>query len=203
MQLRTSTPPSPAPDGASVPVRGRTPGRRPAAGVLGLAAVVTAAVLPTGIAQAKAPTAPPVAAQPDLGPNVVVFDPSMPQAQIQAEVDAIYAQQVDNEMGTQRYALMFKPGTYGSQANPLDVRVGYYTEVDGLGQDPGAVTINGGVTATGRAGSGALDTFWRSVSNLTIHAVATPGDECHTASEMWAVSQAAPMRRVDVKDFTT
>src|ERR1700712_4197690 len=138
----------------------------------------------------------------DLGANVVVFPPDMTQAAIQAKVDSIYTQQVDNEMGTQRYALLFKPGTYGSTANPLDIRVGYYTEVDGLGLDPSGVTINGGVTATGKDGSGALDTFWRSVSNLTVHVVPT-SDGCHTGNEMWAVSQAAPMRRVDVKDFTT
>ena len=126
----------------------------------------------------------------------------MSQADIQAAVNAIYAQQVDNEMGTARYALLFEPGTYGSQNNPLDIPVGYYTEVDGLGQDPSAVVINGGVTAIGKNGSGALDIFWRSVSNLTIHVVPT-ADGCHTGNEMWAVSQAAPMRRVDVKDFTT
>ena len=150
--------------------------------------------------QAAVAAAPPP--QPDLGPNVIVFSPDMPQADIQAKADAIYAQQVDNEMGAQRYALLFKPGTYGSATDPLDIKVGYYTEVDGLGQDPSAVTINGGVTATGKNGSGALDTFWRSVSNLTIH-VAPTSDGCHTGNEMWAVSQAAPMRRVDVKDYTT
>ena len=144
----------------------------------------------------------PAAVTATFGPNVCVFTPSMSQADIQAAVNAVYAQQVDNEMGTARYALLFEPGTYGSQTNPLDIPVGYYTEVDGLGQDPSAVVINGGVTAIGKNGSGALDTFWRSVSNLTIHVVAT-ADGCHTSNEMWAVSQAAPMRRVDVKDFTT
>jgi hypothetical protein len=144
----------------------------------------------------------PAAVTATFGPNVCVFTPSMSQADVQAAVDAIYAQQVDNEMGTARYALLLEPGTYGSQTNPLDIPVGYYTEVDGLGQDPSAVVINGGVTAIGKNGSGALDTFWRSVSNLTIHVVAT-ADGCHTGNEMWAVSQAAPMRRVDVKDFTT
>jgi hypothetical protein len=142
------------------------------------------------------------ASSPDFGPNVVIFSPTMSQADIQAKVNAIYAQQATNEMGTARYALLFEPGTYGSQTNPLDIPVGYYTEVDGLGQDPTDVRINGGVTAIGRNGSGALDTFWRSVSNLTIHVVPT-ADGCHTGNEMWAVSQAAPMRRVDVKDFTT
>ncbi|MGO4534865.1 adenylyl cyclase [Leifsonia sp. 2MCAF36] len=159
-------------------------------------------VVASGQAGAGQAAAAQPAATPDLGPNVIVFTPDMPQADIQAKVDSIYNQQADNEMGTQRYALLFAPGTYGSAANPLDVRVGYYTEVDGLGQDPSAVTINGGVTAIGRNGSGALDTFWRSVSNLTIHVVPT-ADGCHTANEMWAVSQAAPMRRVDVKDTTT
>lgn len=146
--------------------------------------------------------APPKSPTPDLGPNVVVFSPTMSTADIQAKADAIYAKQADNEMGTDRYALLFTPGTYGSASTPLDIKVGYYTEVDGLGQDPTDVTINGGVTATGRDGSGSLDTFWRSVSNLTVHVVPTT-DACHTGNEMWAVSQAAPMRRVDVKDYTT
>jgi hypothetical protein len=174
------------------------------AAVLGAAALTATAA---GAEHASADPSPPASLCPDavtatFGPNVCVFTPSMSQADIQAEVNAIYAQQVDNEMGTARYALLFEPGTYGSQNNPLDIPVGYYTEVDGLGQDPSAVVINGGVTAIGKNGSGALDTFWRSVSNLTIHVVPT-ADGCHTGNEMWAVSQAAPMRRVDVKDFTT
>ena len=163
------------------------------AGVFGVLASTQGAV--AAPAPAAAPASP-------FGSNVIVFSPDMPQADIQAKVDAVYAQQADNEMGTARYALLFKPGTYGSAAAPLDIRVGYYTEVDGLGQDPTDVTINGGVTAIGRNGSGSLDTFWRSVSNLSIHVVPT-SDACHTGNEMWAVSQAAPMRRVDVKDFTT
>jgi hypothetical protein len=160
---------------------------------------LTAAVLPLGTAAAAPPPSP---GAPDLGPNVHVFDPSMPVAEIQAAVDAVYARQVDNQFGTERDALLFLPGSYGTQATPLDIRVGYYTEVAGLGQDPGAVTINGGVTATGQNGSGALNTFWRSVSNLTINVVPN-ADGCHTGNEMWAVSQAAPMRRVDVQQFTT
>ena len=66
-----------------------------------------------------------------FGPNVIVFDPSMPPGQIQATVDAIYAQQVDAEMGTNRYALLFKPGVYGSAEQPLQLKVGYYTEIAG------------------------------------------------------------------------
>jgi len=173
------------------------------AALLGAAALTaTAAAAEHASADPSPASLCPDAVTATFGPNVCVFTPSMSQAAIQADVNAIYAQQVDNEMGTARFALLFEPGTYGSQNTPLDIPVGYYTEVDGLGQDPSGVVINGGVTAIGKNGSGALDTFWRSVSNLTIHVVAT-ADTCHTGNEMWAVSQAAPMRRVDVKDFTT
>jgi len=172
------------------------------AALLGAAALTATAA---GAEHASAGTSPslcPDAVTATFGPYVCVFTPSMSQAAIQTDVNAIYARQANNEMGTARYALLFEPGTYGSQNIPLDIPVGYYTEVDGLGQDPSAVVINGGVTAIGKNGSGALDTFWRSVSNLTIHVVPT-ADGCHTGNEMWAVSQAAPMRRVDVKEFTT
>ena len=83
-----------------------------------------------GSAASAAPLAP------ALGSNVIVFDPSMPVSQIQATIDAIHAQQVDAEMSTNRYALLFEPGVYGSAAQPLQLKVGYYTEVAGLGASP-------------------------------------------------------------------
>jgi hypothetical protein len=76
------------------------------------------------------------ATPPDFGPNVKIFDPSMMTSQIQATVDAIANQQVANQFGTERYALLFMPGTYGSTTSPLDFQVGYYTEVAGLGASP-------------------------------------------------------------------
>src|SRR6185503_8930478 len=78
---------------------------------------------------------------PEFGPNVIIFDPSMPVSNIQATVDTIHAQQVNDEMGSNRYLLLFKPGTYGSAATPLQMKVGYYTEVAGLGASPEDVTI--------------------------------------------------------------
>jgi hypothetical protein len=85
-----------------------------------------------------------------LGPNVIVFDPSMPVSDIQSTVDSIYARQVDNEMGTDRYALLFKPGVYGTDAQPLQIKVGYYTEIAGLGASPGDVVINGKIEVYNR-----------------------------------------------------
>jgi hypothetical protein len=141
---------------------------------------------------------------PDLGPNVIVFDPSMPTSEIQATVDAISTQQVSNQFGTERYALLFKPGTYGSSDHPLNFQVGYYTSVAGLGRSPSDVVINGSVYVHNQCDTGgcvALNNFWRSLSNLRIN-VTTPGFGCHSG-EFWAVSQAAPMRRVDVHGLTT
>jgi hypothetical protein len=105
-------------------------------------------------------------AQPDFGPNVMIFDPSMPTAQIQAQVDAIAAQQISNQFGKQRYALLFKPGTYGSSAAPLNFQVGYYTAVAGLGLSPNDVVINGSVYVRNQCLNGsctALNNFWRSL----------------------------------------
>lgn len=148
-------------------------------------------------------TSPAVAATtPEFGPNVVIFDPSMPTSQIQATVDAIAGQQVNNEMGTQRYALLFKPGTYGSVTDPLIFQVGYYTEVAGLGLLPTDVTINGHVDVYNRCLTPdnciALVNFWRSLSNLTINVIGTGLDGCRASGDFWAVSQAAPMRRVNI-----
>src|SRR6266478_4077264 len=143
--------------------------------------------------------------QPNFGPNVYVFNPTMPQSEIQATVDPIASQQVSNQFGNQRYALLFEPGTYGSSSKPLNFQVGYYTAVAGLGLSPGDVVINGSVYVRnqcfGPRNCIALVNFWRSLSNLTIN-VNTPGFGCHSG-EFWAVSQAAPMRRVRVNGFAT
>src|SRR5512133_4160377 len=144
------------------------------------------------------------AGPPDFGPNVYIFDPSMPQSQIQATVDTIAAQQVPNQFGTQRYALLFKPGTYGTPLNPLNFQVGYYTSVAGLGREPGDVTVNGSIYVRNQCVPGfcvALNNFWRSLSNLTID-VNTPNFGCYNG-EFWPVSQASPMRRVVVNGFAT
>ena len=158
-----------------------------AAGALALTALV-------GLTPAQA-----AQPQPDFGPNTLIFDPSMPTSDIQAKVDAVAAKQIGNQFGTDRYALLFKPGTYGTATAPLNFQVGYYTEVAGLGQSPKDVVINGSVYARNQCDGDsctALNNFWRSLSNLTIN-VTTPGFGCYSG-EFWPVSQAAPMRRVNV-----
>jgi hypothetical protein len=142
--------------------------------------------------------------QVSFGPNVYIFNPGMPLSEIQTTVDSISAQQVSNQFGIERYALLFEPGTYGSSTTPLNFQVGYYTTVAGLGQSPSDVVINGSVDVYNQCFDGsciASDNFWRSLSNLTINVTnSTLG--CY-AGEFWAVSQAAPVRRVLVNGNAT
>ncbi len=84
-----------------------------------------------------------------LGKNTFVFDPTMNMKEVQTLIDSIYAGQVfpTNEFSKNRYALLFKPGTY-----QLDVRVGYYMHVMGLGNSPEDVVIAGAVRSNASKG---------------------------------------------------
>jgi hypothetical protein len=168
------------------------------------APLIIALVLLLCPAFALSATASAPAVQPDFGASVYIFNASMPQSEIQKIVDKVANEQVGNEFETQRYALLFEPGTYGSRTNPLNFQVGYYTTVAGLGASPRDVVINGSVDVYNQCYQGsctALVNFWRSLSNLTIN-VTNPTFGCYTG-EFWAVSQAAPMRRVQVNGFAT
>ena len=178
--------------------------RRTRALALGIA--LTTAV--SGAAMSTATAAPPQVVDPtapDLGPNVVVFDPSMSVDDIEATLDATHARMVDAEMSTERYAYLFKPGTYGTDANPLQFNVGYYTEIAGLGASPEDVVINGKVEVYNRCladgGTGnclALVNFWRTLSNLSIQINGLGQDGCRQSANFWAVSQAVSLRRLNV-----
>src|ERR1700687_486994 len=137
-------------------------------------------------------TAAQVAAQsprstPDFGPSVTIFDPATPAAAIQSTLDSIFASQESSEFGAGRYALLFKPGTYN-----VDARIGFYTQVSGLGLSPNDVVINGGMRADARWRKGnATLNFWRVLENMSV--VPAGG------FDRWAVSQAAPMRRMHIR----
>ncbi|MYQ38696.1 hypothetical protein B046DRAFT_03503 [Streptomyces sp. LamerLS-316] len=122
----------------------------------------------------------------DLGPNVLVFDPSTPD--IQGKVDEVFKKQESNQFGTDRYALMFKPGTYDN----INAQIGFYTSIAGLGLNPDDTTFNGDVTVdAGWFDGNATQNFWRSAENLALNPV--------SGTNRWAVSQAAPFRRMHVK----
>jgi len=161
---------------------------------------------PAAVAAPAAPAA--TAAAPsttggNFGPDVYVFSPSMSQSSIQNTLDSIASEQVSNQFGAQRFALFFEPGTYGSSTTPLIFQVGYYTTVAGLGLSPSDVVINGQVNVYNQCfGTNciALDNFWRSLSNLTINVTGNKpgGTSCSNETDFWAVSQASPLRRVQI-----
>ncbi len=123
---------------------------------------------------------------PDFGPNVLIFNPSMPAAAIQKAIDGVYSIQQHNEFGPQRNAFLFLPGSYH-----VDVPVGYYTEVMGLGESPDDTRIAGNVHADASLpNNNATTTFWRAAEGLSV----TPAD----GTMQWAVSQAVPLRRMHV-----
>ena len=128
-------------------------------------------------------TTPPVTGGGDLGPNVHVFDPSMGTAAVQSAVDSVFSAQETNQFGTRRDALLFKPGQYN-----INVNVGFNTSVIGLGRNPDDVNIGGLTVDAQWFGGNATQNFWRSAENFMV-----PG------SARWAVAQAAPMRRVDIR----
>ena len=145
---------------------------------LGFAAVLLAATLPARAAKG---------AKPEFGPNVLIFDPSMPSQAIQKQIDAVYATEEHNEFSSQRYALLFLPGSYS-----VDVPVGFYTEVMGLGASPDATRITGNVHAdANHEHNNATTTFWRAAEGLSI----TPAG----GTMQWAVSQAVSLRRMHVR----
>ncbi|MER7483930.1 coagulation factor 5/8 type domain-containing protein [Streptomyces sp. NPDC126510] len=157
-----------------------------------LAAAASASAVVSGLS-APASAAPLVEKRPrplpgggDLGPNVLVFDPSTPN--IQAKLDEVFRQQESAQFGAGRYALLFKPGTY----HGLNAQLGFYTSIAGLGLSPDDTTINGDVTVdAGWFNGNATQNFWRSAENLAL----VPAN----GTNRWAVSQAAPFRRMHVR----
>lgn len=125
-----------------------------------------------------------------FGPNVYVFDTDMPAADIQSTATGIFSKMESNQFGSERYALLFKPGTYNVTFN-----VGFYTHVAGLGQSPDDVHINGGVNVNAQwmPNANATCNFWRTLENFAVTPSSTKG------VTRIAVSQAAPLRRLHVK----
>ena len=144
--------------------------------------ILIAFLLATTAAQAAAK-----AKTPDFGPNVAVFSPATPAAEIQAQIDKVYAVQQHNQFGSQRNAFLFLPGEY-----KVDVPIGFYTEVLGLGATPDATHITGNVRSEAASrNDNATTTFWKAIGGLSV----TPAG----GEMLWAVSQAVSFRRMHIR----
>jgi len=114
---------------------------------------------------------------------------------MQAAIDRVYASEQKSEFGPDRYALLFLPGAYH-----LDVPVGFYTEVRGLGETPDAVHITGNVHSdASRPKNNATCEFWRGVENFAVTPTSEGQQTTVPGTMQWAVSQAAPMRRMHIE----
>ena len=133
----------------------------------------------------------PVVGTADFGPNVLIFDPTMPMATIQTQVSAIATKMAAraSQFSTDRYAYFFKPGAY-----QVDVKLGYYMQVLGLGAKPDDVQITGAVRSRADWNNGnATLNFWRSAENFSVTS------NVDQNMNLWAVSQGSALRRAHLK----
>ncbi len=170
-----------------------------------------------------------MAADPDFGPNVTFIDETWSVDRINEFLETVND---EAEFSLDRHQVFFEPGTYGSAAGQDDpangtgivnAHVGYYESIAGLGAQPDDVHINGALHVEPVVGCpnepwacadpGSLTRFWRSISNMGINPIQRPiGEDAalpypagvtEPHQMRFAVSQAAPMRRMDIQGNLT
>ena len=132
-----------------------------------------------------------------FGLNTNIFEPTDNLNEVQAYIDNVYKTTEAGQFGSGRYAFLFAPGEYTDEKSELTVKIGFYTQVAGMGISPKDTEIDAiqckaewmkGIKYDGSVNYSALCNFWRSVENLTTDANST----------IWAVSQATSMRRMNL-----
>ena len=133
-------------------------------------------------------------------PNVYIFYPNN-DINTQKTLDTINSNQGGTSTGgtsagewsNNRYALLFMPGNYN-----VIFQVPYYVSIIGLGKSPEEVTFHGGPNVYDDVNiKNGLDNFWRSAENFTVY------PDNNNIGMTWAVSQAAPLRKVYIKGNLT
>lgn len=125
-----------------------------------------------------------------FGPNVCIYSPTDSPEGIAAEMQNVHSMMFRAEMSPERHTILFKPGDY-TQAGLM--KVGFYTHVAGLGKVPYDVRIHNIHTPPHLGNDNGTCTFWRSLENFSV--TGTPSYD-HEEMFNWAVSQAAPFRRM-------
>lgn len=131
------------------------------------------------------------------GKNVYFF--SEGDTNIQSQINDVFKTQGgkipenNGQFSLYNYALLFMPGNYKN----IDIPVGYYTHVAGLGRQISDVVIDGGGPNVDNSSEdfnvGSLNNFWRSCENMKI---VNPG---RNGVMIWSVSQAASLRSMDIE----
>ena len=128
-----------------------------------------------------------------LGPNVHVFTPDDDMKKVAETVETVFKRQHHRQFGPERQAFLFLPGDY-TKAGTLNV--GYYTQVLGLGRSPRDVKLSNVKTPAALDKNNATCNFWVGIENVEI--VDTDNNADPFFNFQWAVSQAAPARRLYV-----
>jgi len=130
---------------------------------------------------------------PDLfGPNVYIFSPTDNMTTIRTTINTIHDAMLHDEFSSKRYAFYFKPGDYTAAGL---FNIAYYTHIGGLGKVPNDVRISNVYTPAPLPNNNATCTFWRSAENFTVAGTSISSDM--NTWFQWAVSQAAPLRRIN------
>lgn len=125
-----------------------------------------------------------------FGPNMYVFRPHDNTDSINSFVNGVGDAMQYGEFSPNRYAFYFMPGDY-TAADLLSVS--FYTHIGGLGTVPYDTKLSNIITPPNLPDNNATQTFWRSAENFDVVGV-SDGDAYSWFQ--WAVSQAAPLRRV-------
>lgn len=122
--------------------------------------------------------------------NTFIYSPTDDKQRVGLEVNQLHDQMFGKEFSPNRYALLFKSGDY-REAGLL--RIPFYVQIAGLGKVPYDVAVSNIHTPPHLAEGNGTCTFWRSAENLSVI-----GPESYEEEETfkWAVSQAAPLRRI-------
>jgi len=125
-----------------------------------------------------------------FGENIFIYSPTDDKERVGMEVNQLHDQMFGKEFSPNRYALLFKSGDYRDAGI---LKIPFYVQIAGLGQVPYDVEVSNIHTPPHLAEGNGTCTFWRSAENLSVI-----GPESYEEEETfkWAVSQAAPLRRI-------
>ena len=150
----------------------------------------------------------PISLEIDLfGDNVHIFSPNDDREEIYNVVNDIYKVQaaVDEsgnptpgqQFGSGRHTLAFKTGDY-STMNADNYDISYYMQIIGLGKKPTDVKLKNVHIPAVLPNNNVTCNFWMMVENFEIVPETVYHSEDVWFQFLWAVSQAAPARRLNV-----
>ncbi len=135
-----------------------------------------------------------------FGNNTFIFNDHDDNELIAEKVNEIFGYQHYNQFGSNRYSFAFKPGDYTDMEADC-YNMGYYTQMIGLGKTPYDVRIKNIKTPAALTNGNVTCNFWVNIENMTIAQTSDNADYWNDSFK-WAVSQAAPARRLNIERQT-